>query len=80
VKIACVQFIKSIQNKIYTLNIPHAHSFVDNRVTFSFGLASAHPNLKSSVQELIDRADQALYQTKQGGRNNYSIQTLKTEI
>ncbi|MGB3190289.1 MAG: diguanylate cyclase [Limnoraphis sp.] len=74
-----IHVIKNIQNKLYTLNIPHTNSLVDNQVTLSFGLASTYPNLQSSVQALINRADQALYQTKQRGRNNYSIKTLKTE-
>jgi two-component system chemotaxis family response regulator WspR len=38
-------------------------------VTMSIGVASVVPSPKSSVEELIQQADQALYAAKNGGRN-----------
>ncbi|MEB3280021.1 MAG: PAS domain S-box protein [Lyngbya sp.] len=74
-----IHVVKNIQNQLQTLNIPHANSLVDNKITVSLGIACTYPRLKSSVQALIDTADRALYQTKQSGRNNYSIEILTTE-
>ncbi|NRR34085.1 diguanylate cyclase [Oxalobacteraceae bacterium] len=39
------------------------------QVTMSIGVASIVPSPQSSVDQLIDRADQALYAAKRGGRN-----------
>lgn len=41
------------------------------RVTSSFGMALYEPGL-AGLAELVDRADQALYQSKRGGRNRVS--------
>ncbi len=41
------------------------------RVTASFGIAPLSPKL--TVEESIDRADQALYRSKEGGRNRVSV-------
>ena len=39
------------------------------RVTMSFGIASMHPDEDISKEELLHRADQALYRAKSAGRN-----------
>lgn len=41
------------------------------RITSSFGMALYEPGL-AGLAELVDRADQALYQSKRGGRNRVS--------
>lgn len=41
------------------------------RITSSFGMALFEPEL-ASLADLVDRADQALYQSKRGGRNRVS--------
>ena len=52
-------------------NIPHAGSPVSDRVTVSQGLALWKPGV--TARELIARADKALYQAKQAGRNRYKV-------
>lgn len=42
---------------------------VDERVTLSFGIASTVPKKDSNLEQLIKNADEALYQSKQKGRN-----------
>jgi diguanylate cyclase (GGDEF)-like protein len=42
------------------------------RVTISLGVATYHPE-KDSKEDLIGKADQALYQAKQGGRNQVNV-------
>jgi diguanylate cyclase (GGDEF)-like protein len=58
---------------VHGLRIPHplARGSV---VTVSVGVATVYPAAATSAPEtLIDRADQALYQAKQAGRNRVSI-------
>jgi diguanylate cyclase (GGDEF)-like protein len=47
-----------------------SHALADRfePVTISVGVATSRPN-ETSLEDLIDRADQALYQAKDGGRN-----------
>jgi len=49
--------------------LPHAASKVCDHVTLSLGAASQIPDGETSVSALLERADQALYRAKTGGRN-----------
>ena len=49
--------------------IPHAYSDVAPYITVSIGVASMQPVHEKSSTLLIEQADVALYQAKQGGRN-----------
>jgi diguanylate cyclase (GGDEF)-like protein len=51
------------------LRIPHGRSGANEVVTISVGVAAMVPDDGSSVTQLIEQADQALYQAKAGGRN-----------
>jgi diguanylate cyclase (GGDEF)-like protein len=42
-------------------------------ITASFGVAACEPGVP--VQEVVDRADRALYQAKQTGRNRVQVWT-----
>jgi diguanylate cyclase (GGDEF)-like protein len=53
---------------IAALDIPHATSPL-GRVTSSIGVGDLVPGPKHTFQELLDRADRALYAAKQAGRN-----------
>lgn len=53
-------------------NITHAHSPY-GRVTLSMGIAACIPQMHESETTLLDSADQALYEVKQKGRNNFAI-------
>jgi len=48
---------------------PHEFSAVSSVVTASVGVATARPNQDSDPVELIERADKALFQAKEAGRN-----------
>jgi diguanylate cyclase (GGDEF)-like protein len=47
-------------------NIEHTASLVEPRLTVSIGIAIAH---EETIEEFVQRADQALYQAKREGRN-----------
>jgi diguanylate cyclase (GGDEF)-like protein len=58
-----------IQNKVAKLAIPHADSPTSPVVTVSLGVSSLNSDPVVSADQLIQRADEALYQAKQQGRN-----------
>jgi diguanylate cyclase (GGDEF)-like protein len=64
---------KKIIAQVKRLQIPHASSPVSDRITISLGVATVIPNPYSSPELLLQVADQLLYQSKQQGRNTYSV-------
>jgi diguanylate cyclase (GGDEF)-like protein len=58
-----------VQEKIKTLNIPHAFSTVANQITLSIGSASMVPTDEKISDELIKRSDELMYEAKLNGRN-----------
>ncbi len=65
-----LEFTMQYATKLHTAIDNHAFKFGDNKlhVTVSIGLADFRPGMKDR-HELIDRADMALYQAKEDGRN-----------
>jgi len=68
-----VDVAQSVSRVIGSLAIPHARSTVSKSVTLSQGVVSLTPEKESPPEELIRRADQALYQAKQQGRNRFVV-------
>ncbi len=68
-----VDVAQAVSRVIGGLAIPHARSAVDQNVTLSQGVVSLIPEKESASEDLIQRADQALYQAKQQGRNRYVV-------
>ena len=62
-----------VREIVHGLNIPHPDSSVSERVTVSVGGSTLRGDQYKSANELIDEADEALYQAKSGGRNHYRI-------
>jgi diguanylate cyclase (GGDEF)-like protein len=68
-----VDVAQSVSRVIGSLAIPHARSTVSKSVTLSQGVVSLTPEKESPPEDLIRRADQALYQAKQQGRNRFVV-------
>ena len=60
---------ESVRASIEWAALPHPSSPVSSVVTVSIGITSAEVTEAFEVGNLIERADQALYAAKQGGRN-----------
>ncbi|MCL2820720.1 MAG: GGDEF domain-containing protein [Oscillospiraceae bacterium] len=54
-------------------NIPHEKSEVASHVTLSLGIATGDVTSVKSGMDFIKRADEALYQSKDKGRNRYTF-------
>lgn len=61
---------EKIVSAISALNLPHAQAPI-GRVSVSLGYAVALANTPINAEQLLQQADQALYQAKQQGRNQY---------
>jgi len=72
-----VDVAQSVSRVIDSLAIPHARSTVSKSVTLSQGVVSLTPEKESPPEDLIQRADRALYQAKQQGRNRFVVFTGK---
>jgi diguanylate cyclase (GGDEF)-like protein len=62
-----------IRSNVESLRIPHQSSEISDWVTVSVGVSTAAPQLYMSINNLIEKADQALYQAKQEGRNRVIV-------
>ncbi|TAF09825.1 MAG: diguanylate cyclase [Nostocales cyanobacterium] len=58
-----------ILKQIHNLNIPHKKSLVSDHVTLSMGVATCIPSSEDQPEELVIKADQALYEAKNQGRD-----------
>jgi diguanylate cyclase (GGDEF)-like protein len=68
-----VDVAQAVSRVIEGLAIPHARSAVSPKVTLSQGIVALTPEKETSSEDLIKRADQALYLAKQQGRNRYVV-------
>ncbi|BAQ66844.1 diguanylate cyclase domain-containing protein [Geminocystis sp. NIES-3709] len=58
-----------IQSTISSFEIPHEKSKISSYVTLSIGISSLIPNLDTISKDLIAKADKALYEAKNQGRD-----------
>ena len=62
-----------IKRRIADLHIPNINAFVYPEVTISQGYCVFMTEKEGDMEEIISKADTALYKVKKAGRNNYSI-------
>ncbi|MDH5301893.1 MAG: diguanylate cyclase [Gammaproteobacteria bacterium] len=64
------QLAKKLNQAVNELNMPHGYSKVSDHVTISLGVACCEPAIDcDTTTSLIEKADQALYDAKESGRN-----------
>jgi diguanylate cyclase (GGDEF)-like protein len=66
---ACHRLIEAVTS----LAIPHGHSKAADHVTVSAGIVAHVPHEGESLEDFINRADQALYKAKETGRNRFVV-------
>lgn len=69
---AAMEVAHQIQHAVQALGLPHEGAPF-GIVTVSFGVASVIPVRDQAPEELVRRADRAMYRAKQGGRNRIEL-------
>jgi diguanylate cyclase (GGDEF)-like protein len=64
---------ETIRLKIMALQIPHAYPAVGCNLTISLGVATMTPDRNKACLDLTKAADDALFRSKESGRNKVSI-------
>lgn len=64
---------EKIRASIEELSIPHIASRLNNIVTISLGVSTCNPTLQLKHTDLIEDADNALYNSKKSGRNRVTV-------
>jgi len=68
-----LQVATQLQQAVLALQFPHAYSAAAQYVSVSIGVGSTADNWQISIADLLFRADQALYQAKEAGRNQVAV-------
>jgi len=66
-------FAEKILGNVRDLNIPHAGNDAAAYVTVSIGVTTATVNYKQDLNMYLKRADEALYESKENGRDRYTF-------
>jgi diguanylate cyclase (GGDEF)-like protein len=64
---------ESLRHAVAELNLPHAYSQVAEHVTISVGAVAGLVGDLAHSQQLLQLADEALYEAKQQGRNQVRL-------
>jgi diguanylate cyclase (GGDEF)-like protein len=66
---SAVRVCERLRGVVESLGIPNDHSAISKFLTVSIGVASRIPTEDSTLEELVEAADKALYQAKGQGKN-----------
>ena len=69
-----------VLESVRCLNIPHSQSSAAVYVTVSIGATTAEVHYQHEWQNYVKCADDALYESKQSGRNRYTFKKYITEL
>ncbi|MDQ6970148.1 MAG: diguanylate cyclase [Mariprofundus sp.] len=64
-----IKVAERLRKEVLALQLPHENSVAHDYVSISLGSATVAPMLKHQALELLQLADKALYEAKDGGRN-----------
>jgi two-component system, chemotaxis family, response regulator WspR len=68
-----VVIAEQLRANVEAKHILHAFSSVADHVSISLGIATEQPVTSSTPENLLTKADEALYKAKEAGRNRFSI-------
>lgn len=68
-----ISVAENIKNNIENLKISHEFSEVSKYVTVSIGVVTLQPSAEDTLYGIVEKADFALYNAKNSGRNRVSI-------
>jgi diguanylate cyclase (GGDEF)-like protein len=71
---------ESMKKAIAALNIPHAQSNINKKISISLGVASLIPGPENCLEDLIFQADQVLYLAKNQGRDRVGINLVRSPL
>jgi len=63
-----LRFLESVRS----LHIPHRNNDIADHITISIGVTTVRVKPKHQYMDYLDRADKALYMSKDTGRNKYT--------
>jgi len=75
---ACL-FAEKLLNNVFELNIPHEKNEAASCVTISIGVTTGTVDYKQDLNMYLKKADEALYMSKESGRNRYTYSDFKTQ-
>lgn len=70
-EISAMFVAEQLRHNVESLRIPHSTSEVSHSVTISLGIC--HASAAENIEDLIEKADQALYLAKRSGRNQVMV-------
>lgn len=70
------ELAEAIRLQVLSLGIPHPSYRPEGTLTVSLGVSTMVPDLYQTEDELIRRADKALYQSKEKGRNRVTVMNM----
>lgn len=79
-KDVCIDVALAIQKRINSLNIKSGEKATYPSVTVSMGVASMLANPNNTIYDLIEKADEQLYYSKNNGRNAITMNNISVEL
>ncbi len=70
---SAIAVAERIQLACRNLAIPHEAPGAKGKITISMGIATAIPRMTDDPSNLLKKADTAMYQAKQGGRDQFKF-------
>jgi len=72
-EVEAMEIAMLVKQRLGAAAIAHASSAVAPHVTVSLGVVSCVPDIKTTIDEMIEAADKALYESKGNGRNRATL-------